>query len=319
MPANAIARVEARLELGQPVEQQVDLELRALRLGAGLLALAHQDPQHPGRDVRQHVARRDGVNSLPVVPGDLGTVVAGPDLGDSGGGDDLGAGFGGRLRQRPGDRPHATDRHPPLAVTVADQVVEEAAVLDQGGVVQRGEGADEGVGGDHAAHRVVGEASFDRLTERPRDQIPPHVGVGGLADRPLGRQWVEQRRGDHLGEPGHLGVERLPGGVLVVAAGEVAERCGGGWALGPLDEQPAVLPAADGRGVRRGGPRGEGDVETQLGHQLFRHQRDEVGVPRQPGGVPGEGHRGHRSAARVGQPLEDQDRESGTRQIGRSN
>ena len=40
-----------------------------------------------------------------------------------------------RPRERVGDRAHAADRHPPLAGAVADQVVEEAAVLDQRGVV----------------------------------------------------------------------------------------------------------------------------------------------------------------------------------------
>ena len=75
MPAKATSRVDAGLQPRQPVEQEVDLELRARRLGLGVLALAEQDPQHPGRDVGQHVPGGDGVLAVAVVPDDLGAVV----------------------------------------------------------------------------------------------------------------------------------------------------------------------------------------------------------------------------------------------------
>ena len=46
-------RVDAGLEPGQPVEQQVDLELGALGLGLRVVGLAEQDVQHPRRHVRR--------------------------------------------------------------------------------------------------------------------------------------------------------------------------------------------------------------------------------------------------------------------------
>ena len=67
------------------------------------------------------------------------------------------AGRDRRLRKRVGDRAHAADRHVPVAGAAADEVVEEADVLAQGRLVEVGERADQGVGGDDAAHGVVGE------------------------------------------------------------------------------------------------------------------------------------------------------------------
>ena len=76
-----------------------------------------------GRTVCERVAvvpgdrrRSSPSDSMPLTPG---------------AGDDLGAGAAGGRGERVGDRAHAADRHPPLAGAVADQVVEEAAVLDQ--------------------------------------------------------------------------------------------------------------------------------------------------------------------------------------------
>ena len=70
-----------------------------------------------------------------VVEGDLGAVGAGRDRADAGVGDDLRARLDRGPRERVGDRAHAADRHAPLAGAVADQVVEEAAVLDERRVV----------------------------------------------------------------------------------------------------------------------------------------------------------------------------------------
>ena len=58
-------------------------------------------------------------------------------------------------------------------------MVEEADVLAQVGLVERGEGADEGVGGDDAAQGVVVGDRLDELAERPRRQRVEEVGVAG--------------------------------------------------------------------------------------------------------------------------------------------
>ena len=113
-----------------------------------------------------------------------------------------------------------------------------------------------------------------------------------------------------------LGVERLPGGVLLVASGELAERGARRLALGALDEQAAGALAARPGGVRRRGARGEPDVEAQVGHQLLRHQAHEVGVAREPGRLAGEGLDRDGRAAGVVEALEHEDRESGAGEVG---
>ena len=247
---------------------------------------------------------------------DLGAVRARRDGADAGAGDDLRARLDRGPGQRVGDRAHAADRHPPLAGAVADEVVEEAAVLDQRGVVQRGEGADERVGGDDAADGVVGEAGGDRPTERLGDDLVPDALVDQAADLALEGERLHQGGGDDLGQRADLGVERLPRGVLLVASGEVAERRTRRLALGPLDEQPAGALTARPGGVRRGAARGQAHVEVQVGHQLLRHQADQVGVAREPGGQAGEGLDGHRRAAGVLEALEHHDGEAGPREVG---
>ena len=121
-------------------------------------------------------------------------------------------------------------------------------------------------------------------------------------------QRLEQGRGDDLREPGDVGVEGPPGGVLVVAAGEVAERRAVAGPSGRSTSRPPGFPLRIVGCVRRGGPRRQLEVEAELGDEPLRQQRDEVGVARQPRGVAGEGHGRHGGTAGVGQPLEDQDR-----------
>ena len=69
------------------------------------------------------------------------------------------------------------------------------------------------------------------------------VGVDLVADLALERERLEQRRCDHLRQAGDLAVEALPGGVLVVAAGQLAERLLGAGPFGPLDQQAAGFPS----------------------------------------------------------------------------
>ena len=75
----------------------------------------------------------------------------------------------GPLDQRIGHRAHPADRHQPLAGAAADHVVEEAPVGQQRRIEQRGVRADQRVGGDHAADRVVAEPADDhRRRSAPR-------------------------------------------------------------------------------------------------------------------------------------------------------
>ena len=169
---------------------------------------------------------------------------------------------------------------------------------------------------DDPAHGVVGEARGDRPSERVGDDVGPDPLVDEGAHVALERQRLHQGGGDHLGELADLGVERLPGGVLLVAAGELAERRARRLALGALDEQSAGAPVARPGGVRRGGARGQAHVERQVGHQLLGHQADEVGVARETGRLAGEGLDGDGGAARVAEALEHDDREAGAREVG---
>ena len=129
------------------------------------------------------------------------------DGGDLGIHDQFRARVAGRRGERAGDRAHPADGHPPLAGAVADQVVEEAAVLDQRRVVHPRERADQRVGGDHAAHGLVAEALLQRLAERPLGQLPPQDRVGLLPQFRLPRQRLGERRRDGRGELADLPVE----------------------------------------------------------------------------------------------------------------
>ena len=181
-------------------------------------------------------------------------------------------GLGRGPGQRVGDRAHAADRHPPLAGAVADQVVEEAAVLDQRGVVQRGERADQGVGRDHPADGVVGEAALDggaeRACRRSRARCRGRPGRGSRARWAAGDSSVGATA---CARSPTSGVELAPRVVLLAAAGQLLERASGRRPLGTLDEQAAGLPVAQHGRVRRRGARRQGDVQAELVDELVRH------------------------------------------------
>ena len=226
---------------------------------------------------------------MPSCQVDLGAVAVGPDRADAGAGDDLGAGGGGAAGQGVGDRAHAADRHPPLAGAVADQVVEEAAVLDQRRVVQRREGADQRVGADHAADGVVGEAALDRRAERLGHEVAPDARVDlRRAGRARWGSGSGQRRGDGVRQVGDLGVELAPGVVLRVAAGELGERRPGRPPSGRSTSSPPWRPSRT-QGVYDAVVReARRDVEVEVGHQRLGHQADQVGVAREPRRLAGE-------------------------------
>src|SRR5215203_1399242 len=64
---------------------------------------------------------------------------------------------------------HATDGHPPLAVAVTDDVVQEAPVLPPTRIGQRSERSDNGVGRDYATYGVVGQGILQQLADWPLD------------------------------------------------------------------------------------------------------------------------------------------------------
>ena len=170
-----ILGVVTTLQPGQSGQQEVDLELRPGGLAVAGLGVAEQDAQHPRRHVGQHVPRLHGVFPASVVPGDLGAVRACTDAADTGASDDLGTSLGGAPQHRRGDRAHAADRHPPLTGAVADQVVEEAPVLDERGVAEIRERADKRVGRHDAPDEIVAEPLLDHLAQRSlHDRLPQH-------------------------------------------------------------------------------------------------------------------------------------------------
>ena len=186
-----------------------------------------------------------------------------------------------------GHRTHAADRDVPVAGAATDEVVEEADVLAQVGPAHLGEGADEGVGRDDAAHRVVAERALEDLPQRAPDQrLPERVVADQRRDLGLGAQRLEDGREDLLREVVHPAVEVLPRGILPGPAGEGGEAGRGRLRVTVVDEQAAAGVA----GHRREGgvaPPDQPHVEVEVGDHLPGQQRDEVGVARQPRVDPG--------------------------------
>ena len=173
---------------GSRCEQHVELELRALggRLG---LRLAEQPREH-GRARPRPARARPPPSRRPSGPRRSGSIAV-----DLVAGADLGARLQRGARERVGERAHAADGHVPVALAVADHVVEEAAVLAQRRLVRGRERPDQPVGEHDPAHEVVGEGGVDRLAERALEQRLPG---GVLGD--LGAQLVAAR--ERLGERG---------------------------------------------------------------------------------------------------------------------
>ena len=224
------------------------------------------------------------------------------DRADAGAGDDLGAGLAGRGEQRVGDRAHAAHRHPPLAGAVADQVVEEArGSAPATASLHVGEGADQRVGGDDAAHGVVGEAALDGLAERLLDELVPGVGVDPRRG-PRGR-WAAARAASarppaRTPRPRRrtCATRRTPSSEPVSSRNDARGRL----ALGALDEQAAVLgrrarPACTTRVARDRSSRSSPRSCDRSGSGI---RPTEVGVAREPrAACPANGLRRHRRAA----------------------
>ena len=261
-------RVLAAAQPRQSGQQEVDLELGALRF-LGRWGLAQQTVEDPRGDVGQHHPCLEGVLAVGVLPAHDGSL-ARLDRGHGGAGRQRRSGVRDRSRERVGDRTHPADRHPPLASAVADQVVEEAAVLDQGRVVQVGEGADQAVGGDHAADQVVGEALLDHRAERLLDDRAPQAVIDLRAQGRRVGERLDEGRLDHFGDCRDVGVEALPRLELVIAAREsVKGRTRTLPEIG-ADIEPGRATVADRGGVGRGRPRAQVDVEPEVAHDRGR-------------------------------------------------
>ena len=182
-----------------------------------------------------------------------------------------------------------------------------------------GERADQRVGGHHAADQVVGEPLLDDLAEGTLDQAAPQSPgrrprtssrCRGSGSRKVGAtRWRPWR---------HLRVEAPPGVVLRrprrSARGRTrgrarprrARRAGRGAAV--RARWGSTTPSARER---------SSTPSSRSRAMLLGQQRDQVGVPRQPGRQAGEGLRADRGAADVVQALQDQHRETGSGQVGR--
>ena len=151
--------------------------------------------------------------------------------------------------------PETAPRPPTGSSPVADPLVEEAAVLGERRVVQRRRDPDQAVARRDAAHGVVTEPLLDRGAERVGHEVAPDPGVHLVAHVALGRQRLEQRRGHDVRQVGDVCVELSPG-IVLRAAG--APRTTPSRRPRSLDEQVVRAPArtAYAAGRRRAGGRG---------------------------------------------------------------
>ena len=186
-------------------------------------------------------------------------------------GDDFGAVTGCDNGQRRADRPHAADRDVPFPDSAADQVIEETDVLLQRRVVESGEGADQRVGRDHAAHQIVAEGIGDCPTDRPLDHGPPRRrGLGrafgdGCAGLLAGEQRFQQGRPQSLGHQAAALVERGER-PLVIEGADGTER------VLRAHQQPGAARGGRVGGVRRVRSRSQPDRRTEVVENARRQQ-----------------------------------------------
>ena len=200
VPENASrGSTEVSRSLGSRLQQHVHLELGAL--GGGGRLVAGEARELLRRGVHEDVPGRDDALAVRAPVGDLGGPPVRLDAHRLVAGGDHDA----RVARRRGDRvrqgAHAADRHVPGAGAAADHVVEEAAVLPQGGVVGVREGPDEGVGEDDTADEVVGEVLLHGGADRLLEEHPPRLLVVDTPTQLVARgQRLGERREHPLGD-----------------------------------------------------------------------------------------------------------------------
>ena len=213
---------------------------------------------------------------------------------------------GRRTREGRRDRAHPADRHVPLPRAAADDVVEEADVLQQVLRVHGRERPDEAVGRHHPADHVVTEVLPHQRPQRHLGQPHPQLLVVDNGTDVVGRtQRLDHRRPEPLGQAPDPGMEVAPPGILLVAQGERAEGVCGRGRIGVVDEQPPARVLRVGR-VRGVPAPGQTHVEVELLDELARQQGHQVRVARQPGVDTLEDPCGDRRTPDVTQLLQDE-------------
>ena len=170
VPPNACSGVTLVAESRQAAQHQVHLHLRALNRIGG--RPAEQSGEHRRRHVGQHVVGADPVLGRTVLITYFAIRVDRENLGV---GDDVGTEPGRGGRQRAGDCPHSADRHVPVPGPPADEVIQEAHILDQRLVTGCGKRPDQRIGRHHTAYQVAVYRGGDRLPDRAIDQRAPGV------------------------------------------------------------------------------------------------------------------------------------------------
>jgi hypothetical protein len=209
-------------------------------------------------------------------------------------------------------RAHAPDGHAPLAGAVAEAMEEEAAVLHERRVVQRGERADQPVGAHQPAHEIVSEATLERDPQWLLDDVRPGHHLDLVAQVAHVGEWLEEGRGQGTGQGLDVGIELLPRLVLGVGTSQLAEGTASRLPMVGLDEQASV-------GVRRVGRRGarpQLEPEVEVVDQCVGHEAHEVGEARQAGVESVERAHAHRRSTEVVEALEHHDVETGAGQVG---
>ena len=241
----------------------------------------------------------------------------GVDGGDGRRGDYGRAGRHRGVAQGARDGAHAAHRHVPVAGPVADDVVEKAAVLPQGRLVDVGEGADQAVGGRDPADDVVGEGTAQHLPEGLLEERAPgllaHPVDHEVPDRRPREQGLGERRREPAGHLGGHGVEAAPRLEVGVRTGETPERGARGDVVLAVDQEAAVGH----RGVRGPAAALQRDGQAELVDHAPGQERDEVGVAREPRVHPGEGPGRDGGAAHVVRTFEDEDGPAAAGRVGR--
>src|SRR5690242_12182821 len=149
------------------------------RRGGRCRTRSREEAVEDGGRATGHEGATDGAATAgaPAGPGDLAR--RGVDGRDLGAGDDRRAGRDRCCRKGVRECSHAADGDVPVTGAATDEVVEEADVLTQVGLAERGEGADEGVGGDDAAEGVIVGDRLDELADGTRREGVEEVGVAG--------------------------------------------------------------------------------------------------------------------------------------------
>jgi hypothetical protein len=281
-----VLRADARAQRGQPVEQQVDLRLAA------------------GRDLRhgrpRSCARTAGATFASTWPADtVCSPSASRQVTDPPSTWTTSAPVRSSApasRAAPTSAPDSAPM-PPTGTRhgTADQVVQQAAVLHERRVVERGERADEPVRGDDALLERVGEALAQHLAERALDHVAPRL-LAGQPPRLLARgQRCEQRREQPLGEAVGHRVEAPP----------------------RLRRRPVVLDEQPGRRVRGDASRRQAQRDAEVARDRLREEADEVRVAREQRVVPRERPLGDRRAAQRVAALEHEHAAPGAREVRR--